>query len=259
MGYWDEICPISGLNRDEGPKYLFSSDSENTFLKKCILTWASVKTSYEKKFGTLLSGLHNDYEGWKPLVIGTFDEDGYARLTRVDNTTTPPTGYEVTVHHIHTDFDVTRREDYGYIEVEAGRKVVIDNDDDGDVNVFCLRTPYYYLRKLVDRDSLPPRQTAFPQEPVMSFEGELYEIVNTRRKDRLSEMRILYDMDYEDLPPRQVYPFNRDNNFRWVEVKEPFSYSMVAQKSNVPHVGNKRFSRSCRGGIIRDIFGPARL
>lgn len=33
----------------------------------------------------------------------------------------------------------------------------------------------------------------------MSFEGELYEIVNTRRKDRLSEMRILYDMDYEGI------------------------------------------------------------
>jgi hypothetical protein len=43
---------------------------------------------------------------------------------------------------------------------------------------FCLRAPYLYLQCWLDRDSLPPRQTAFPLEPDMSFEGEFYEIVN---------------------------------------------------------------------------------
>jgi hypothetical protein len=45
-------------------------------------------------------------------------------------------------------------------------------------NFFCLRAPYHYLQCWLDRESLPPRQTAFPLEPDMSFEGEFYEVVN---------------------------------------------------------------------------------
>jgi hypothetical protein len=54
----------------------------------------------------------------------------------------------------------------------------------GSPNFFCLYKPYFYLQAWIDRDSLPPRQIAFPHEPEMSFEGEFYEIVNTHTQRR---------------------------------------------------------------------------
>ncbi|PVG01127.1 hypothetical protein CPB86DRAFT_140198 [Serendipita vermifera] len=125
----------------------------------------------------------NDYEGWEPLIIGTFDGHGLALLTRIGNTSKhiPPRGYEVTIHHINSDPNSSDE----WIEIEPGNRTPIDNYVvEDDVNVICLRAPYYYLRKWVDRESLPPRQTAFPHEPDMIFEGEFYEIMNTRRKGR---------------------------------------------------------------------------
>jgi hypothetical protein len=54
----------------------------------------------------------------------------------------------------------------------------------GSSNFFCLYKPYFYLQAWINRDSLPPRQVAFPLEPDMTFEGEFYEIVHSRRKER---------------------------------------------------------------------------
>jgi hypothetical protein len=54
----------------------------------------------------------------------------------------------------------------------------------GVPSFFCLYKPYFYLQAWIDRDSLPPRQIAFPLEPDMSFEGEFYEIINTHRNNR---------------------------------------------------------------------------
>jgi hypothetical protein len=55
---------------------------------------------------------------------------------------------------------------------------------------FCLRAPYFYLQKWIDRNSLPPRQTVFPLEPDMTFEGEFYEIVNYRGEGRCTYLLV---------------------------------------------------------------------
>ncbi|PVF98442.1 hypothetical protein CPB86DRAFT_361019 [Serendipita vermifera] len=66
-------------------------------------------------------------------------------------------------------------------------------------NLLCLRAPYYYLQAWLDRDSLPPREIAFPHEPEMSFEGELYEIVNSHPDNRLRPSGILYGIPLEGI------------------------------------------------------------
>jgi hypothetical protein len=73
------------------------------------------------------------------------------------------------------------------VENEDGTVVQQETILDADGNrldFFCLRAPYLYLKCWVHRDSLPPRQVAFPLEPDMSFEGEFYEIVHTRNLSR---------------------------------------------------------------------------
>jgi hypothetical protein len=60
----------------------------------------------------------------------------------------------------------------------------------GSENFFCLRSPYLYLQAWVDRGSLPPRQTAFPLERDMSFEGELFEIINTHHDMRSMQFHL---------------------------------------------------------------------
>jgi hypothetical protein len=75
-----------------------------------------------------------------------------------------------------TDYDGTG----GYFKgVEGKTKKISTNARVNSPNFFCLRAPYFYLECWVVRDSLPPRQTTFPLEPNMSFEGEFYEIVHS--------------------------------------------------------------------------------
>jgi hypothetical protein len=87
---------------------------------------------------------------------------------------------------------VTFHSGYGgrFEGVEGESGTIVTETSPGDTsNFFCLRDPYFYLQCWVDRNSLPPRQTAFPQEPDMSFEGEFFEIVNSRPEGhRMSEL-----------------------------------------------------------------------
>ncbi|PVF91196.1 hypothetical protein CPB86DRAFT_719915 [Serendipita vermifera] len=66
-------------------------------------------------------------------------------------------------------------------------------------NFFCLRAPYLYLQSWIDKGSLPPRQTAFPLEPDMSFEEELYEIVNRRSNRQPHRYGALDSIEYEGI------------------------------------------------------------
>ncbi|PVF98447.1 hypothetical protein CPB86DRAFT_705323, partial [Serendipita vermifera] len=137
-------------------------------------------------------------------------------------------------------------------------------------NLFCLRVPYFYLQAWLHRETLPPRQIAFPSEPDMSFEGELYEIINTRKKARRGTLRTInyggiehtYDGQYQDcfepddicptrlgqllkmgkrghdLIPGLLYDFNTWQTCptdRWLVTKLSFSASTNIQVSEAPH------------------------
>ena len=56
------------------------------------------------------------------------------------------------------------------------------NPDEGS-SIFLCEHCYHYLEAWIDRDSLPPRSVAFPDDPKpMSFAGELYEIVTSQTR-----------------------------------------------------------------------------
>lgn len=51
--------------------------------------------------------------------------------------------------------------------------------------LFLCEHCYHYMRAWLDVDSLPDRRRAFPSGPeVLSFAGELYEIINSRKQQR---------------------------------------------------------------------------
>lgn len=54
----------------------------------------------------------------------------------------------------------------------------------GNPSLFVLEGPFWYLEAWVDRDALPDRRTAFPDDPDLPFAAELYEILNTRAQPR---------------------------------------------------------------------------
>ncbi|PVF98446.1 hypothetical protein CPB86DRAFT_814818 [Serendipita vermifera] len=126
--------------------------------------------------------------GWKVIAIGTFDESGESLATVIthangSNNYIPPRGYDVVTRLVDSGYDLG-----GYFDRIEGKpmeRILTSASSRGSVaNFFCLRAPYFYLQTWVNRDTLPLRQTAFPLEPDMSFEGELYEIINTRQQER---------------------------------------------------------------------------
>ncbi|CAG8701893.1 15292_t:CDS:2, partial [Acaulospora colombiana] len=197
MGLWDELCLICGLSLGGGPGSMFadgglehcldaimeslekqglsldiSQDQLRDELRRILLLFQfddyEIPTPYEEavKSGSISSVSYfpfpsEEWDGWKAIAIGVFDDsfsdpDGII-ITRL---VCYPSGCGGLFEGIEGQT--------GMIQTEAG----VDSG-----GMFCLRTPYHYLRYWVDRDSLPPRQTAFPLEPDMSFESEFYEIV----------------------------------------------------------------------------------
>ncbi|PVG01672.1 hypothetical protein CPB86DRAFT_812301 [Serendipita vermifera] len=130
---------------------------------------------------------YGKWDGWKAIAIGVFDgPHGSGKLVKGNLVTTRLVG-DCTLHG----------GEFTSVDGEAGQ-VLTSATTYGD-NFFCLRAPYLYLQAWVDRDSLPLRHTAFPLEPEMSFEGEFYEIIQTRENKRQSEIGTMPFVKYEGI------------------------------------------------------------
>ncbi|PVF91195.1 hypothetical protein CPB86DRAFT_878641 [Serendipita vermifera] len=225
MGSWDELCLICGLRPGGGPRMLYgdlwaclnmiihsleeqkldltlSKEELVEHIRKILLLFGDGKyyrpTSYETAIagGSISPGPYfpftyeyKSWNGWSAIAVGIFDKDfnggaenakGMAVTTRLVTHWTEWGGI------------------FGGIEGSNGTEAVTTHASAGDDAFFCLRGPYSYLQSWIDRDSLPPRQTTFPLEPDMSFEGEFYEIVNYRAK-RGYLIGTLDRIDYEGI------------------------------------------------------------
>ncbi|PVG01681.1 hypothetical protein CPB86DRAFT_83551 [Serendipita vermifera] len=222
MGCWDELCLICGLCPGGGPSMLFV-DLERTLdrimegleeqdldldldddqlreeIRKVLLLFdddgdevdGKNCTRYERALrdGSIIPVHYfplkseESWDGWGVIAIGCFDETGNGQ---------PVNGSVVTTRL------VSCRSGYGGLfERMDGQGDNIRTDASAHTpNFFCLRTPYRYLQSWIDRDSLPPRQTALPLEPDMSFEGEFYELIDSSTE---RSTRGLAWIDYEGI------------------------------------------------------------
>ncbi|PVG01671.1 hypothetical protein CPB86DRAFT_812300 [Serendipita vermifera] len=221
MGCWDELCLICGLRPGGGPDALFGDLDEcvemilNSLKEQKLKLRLNKKqaraeirkvlklfdaededtpTEYEKAIvdGSIPPGPYfpltsESWDGWAAIAIGVFDED--------DDDIEPAKGNMVTTRLVSCPTG------YGgsFEGVEGMDEDVTTDASTNSNNFFCLRAPYYYLQAWVDRDSLPPRQTAFPLEPDMSFEGEFYEIINSKPDSRSEGIGTLDYIDYEGI------------------------------------------------------------
>ncbi|PVG01677.1 hypothetical protein CPB86DRAFT_83410 [Serendipita vermifera] len=204
---WEELCFLCGLRAGGGPGRLFDGPLKRP-LNKIIESLKAQKlelglseeqmrkevekalqlfeggvdglpTGYEEAIyrGSIPPGpyfpftyAYERWDGWKAIAIGTFDEDSDDDENKK----------AVTTRLVDEPWD------YGQFKKVDGSDQRVDTHA-GTLsdNIFCLRAPYSYLQSWIDRDSLPPRKPAFPLEPDMRFEEELYEIVifRARRHD----------------------------------------------------------------------------
>ncbi|PVF91194.1 hypothetical protein CPB86DRAFT_792216, partial [Serendipita vermifera] len=218
----EELCLICGLREGGGPWGLFwdgeecldmiikdieeqklnitlSREELREEIRNLLLLfnaeYSSDSTGYEQavKEGSISPGPYfpftSDYEkweGWKAVAVGIFDEHSNDDAKQMK-------GRAVTSRLVDTYHGLAGK--YYKIEGSNGwdlRDVRTESND-----FLCLRAPYFYLQSWINRDSLPPRQTAFPLEPDMSFDGELYEIVDHwGRRDGFGVLDII---DYEGI------------------------------------------------------------
>ncbi|PVF92476.1 hypothetical protein CPB86DRAFT_183459 [Serendipita vermifera] len=134
--------------------------------------------------------------------------------------------------------------------IEEGDSEVSTDARSSTLNFFCLRGPYLYLENWVDRDSLPPRQIAFPLEPNMSFEGEFYEIINTRLESRKENIGTLPCIDYEGID-RAISPFRDNLGAENVDV------DMFQDKFDGGFVGAASLSQALISGLRGEELIPA--
>ncbi|PVF91000.1 hypothetical protein CPB86DRAFT_878739 [Serendipita vermifera] len=217
MGGWDELCLICGVKPGGGPIELFPDfgepvnklvghvqqsnldlnldqaqlweEIENLVLMLCGLLWDQDDLPPHPRLKLLenYGKPHYIFDSETPESYHTWDYE-------LDNV---PRGYDVVAR------PVCGSSDFGGIFNEAEEKpgVYIRTNASShreSEGFFCLRNPYLYLQAWVDRGSLPPRQTAFPFEPDMSFEGELYEIVKSRQEPRKRDGTLPW-IDYEGI------------------------------------------------------------
>jgi hypothetical protein len=220
---WEELCLISGLKPGDGLRVLYRNEIkcldmligylndlnleiDSSHLREqlrsiiLLLDWVqyaipdSNPDRYErirKIYPNSLPYLPLRDEEDMVIAIGTFDQEGNS--IRGENTLLPR-GYvsvwKPFLHHLIFLKQVITRivseEWNGGQFCTVGWEQMSTNASGArkSPNFFCLYKPYCYLQAWIDRNSLPPRQTAFPLEPEMSFEGEFYEIVNTHREAR---------------------------------------------------------------------------
>jgi hypothetical protein len=165
--------------------------------------YARIRKIYPRKSPYL--PLKDEDEEDRVIAIGTFDQEGNS--IRGENTLLPRgyvSFYKLFRHQLITLQQVTTRivaEEWcggQFCAVGWEQRQSISTNASGarkSPNLFCLYKPYCYLQAWIDRDSLPPRQTAFPVEPEMSFEGEFYEIVNTHREARSTFVLLTGDLN----------------------------------------------------------------
>ncbi|PVG01674.1 hypothetical protein CPB86DRAFT_83415 [Serendipita vermifera] len=214
---WEELCLISGLRAGGGPGLLFGTDVEGTLnmiikslksqeldlnlgkkrlrdeIGKVLQLFENVgtdfPTGYEEaiKSGSISPGPYfpftyeyRKWDGWKAIAVENFDNDENKEA--------------VTTRLVDEPWD------YGmFYKVDGSDERVLTDASRSSGNFFCLRAPYLYLQSWIDKDSLPPRQTAFPLESDMSFEEELYEIVKYRSNRRHNCYGILDGIEYEGI------------------------------------------------------------
>lgn len=251
MGGWSELCLICGLTPGGGPKGLFYSaedcleevtkalEAQNVDLglnidqireeiMKVLPLFEqedqsqSSKTRYEQAIldGSLSPDTYfpfasQDWDGWAAIAIGTFDEDGEPLVTMKNGVRIPPRGFDVTTRLVKDNGDNYTGGNFSALDDTPENMQVYTSASSGltVANFFCLRAPYHYLKSWVNRDTLPPRQTAFPLEPDMSFEGELYEIINTRRERRDEASGILNWVDYGGI----TKDFHQFQDYFWID------------------------------------------
>ncbi|KDQ19418.1 hypothetical protein BOTBODRAFT_439102 [Botryobasidium botryosum FD-172 SS1] len=217
----DALCIISGIRPGGGPNHLFSrseeervlgglaeeiaqtsqmeADSVYDILNDAISSLGDSHCSHDDDADQLYEWPHR-YENWQffsnCVAVGHFDGDGGPANVLRHHSSKIPSGRHIEVRRVCED-------DGGYFS-----RVIVDASDPGgepsfdgftrvkwrptdcdpvggNPNVFALEGPFRYLEAWVDRDSLPDRRLAFPNDPEpMSFESEFYEIVNTRAAPR---------------------------------------------------------------------------
>lgn len=211
MGH-NELCLLSGLRPGGGPSHLLLPDDD---IDRVIKEMANeIKAISETTPLDLLSILHESialaasddsgddtWNSQKPpgltdwsyfdicIAIGYFDESDYGGCkacyhNRKTDAVRAPGGRNVELRRVYSDM-----EDVCFDHVIMGG-VHCEMQSDcttfrGNPNFFVLEGCYKYLEAWLDRDSLPPRSVAFPDdaEP-MSIASELYEIINSRKHPR---------------------------------------------------------------------------
>ncbi|PVF92491.1 hypothetical protein CPB86DRAFT_183800 [Serendipita vermifera] len=208
-----ELCVICGLTPDGGPTRLFDTKEKclDNLIKNLqdmnldldmgeqelrqeienildLFEWAGdgyrellQETSLDAPYFPFPDQL---WDGWKAIVIGTFDESGQHLSTTFYDANgflnyRPSRGYDVITQLVDQHSVLG-----GYFDMVDMDNYISASSYMSNGNLFCLRAPYFYLQAWLHRETLPPRQIAFPSEPDMSFEGELYEIINTRKEAR---------------------------------------------------------------------------
>lgn len=197
----DELCVISGVCREGGPNFLIAASDIDPEVNR-------VANEIIELTGDRGSGIKigEDLDSIKAIVkdillIGVYDPRPWRRVFS-HGAWIPPADREwgwfrhkIFVGYLDDppiDMLVTN-------QVTAGRNVQFQYWDDGQrFEGFELENPHLthvqphfwfthecgnYMQAWIDFDSLPPRQTAFPNDPEpMNFYGELYEIVNSRKE-----------------------------------------------------------------------------
>jgi hypothetical protein len=216
----DELCIICGINPSAGPLWILSLSDLDQVAHDIASEIKEGRNAedYSKIQGIVRDALASscsadafrlDYVAkWKPdgmadwfafrrcVAIGHFDGDlGGAKVLKDAQTgsVTVPSGRGVEVRRVfyymsdrfdHKLLDL-EEDEYGELwdmEEEAMSRITVY---EGNPNFFTSEGCYHYLQAWLDLNTMPPRARAFPTDDTpLTFGGEFYEVVNSRRAVR---------------------------------------------------------------------------
>ena len=210
---WNELCLLSGLRPGGGPSHLLLPDHDIDSVVEVMAdeireiseTIPLDLLSILRESLTLAADDDSGNDNWdnkKPpgltewsyfdisIAIGYFDGEWGCCKAYYHNLNTgaarAPGGRNVELRRVYSDVESAC---FNHVVTEAST-VGCGMDSDcttfwGNPNFFVLEGCYKYLEAWLDRDDLPPRNVAFPDddEP-MSIASEFYEIVNSREQSR---------------------------------------------------------------------------
>ncbi|KAL0955127.1 hypothetical protein HGRIS_004040 [Hohenbuehelia grisea] len=132
-----------------------------------------------------------EWDGFAPwVIIGMFDDDisgGAVPWIELQTEGTlrrrAPLGREVGVRRVRNIDRLCNFTEYWDEEAQCWKDGYTGiSNHHIRVNIICHKAPLAYLKTWINWTSLPPRSTAFPDDPeALSVEAELYEIVNSRK------------------------------------------------------------------------------